>query len=367
MRIWFSLRFLLAAPLAAQQQPQVLTRLPVGSESAPVLINPRSIAIGFDDRIYIGDESPARVLSYDSTGKFLRAIGREGSGPGEFRSPNVGAGDVLVVNDGQLRRLSGFDTTGRLLWTKPGTCCRSRAIRVDQAGRIYVVSSPLVIGAGPLLDEMIIFSKEGVPRDTIHVPGFGSAEPGKREWRQVTKEAAFAASIPFVPQSHFAVTRTGFVVWGYSKVYTLMEGPDASVPRITIQRPWIAPSLSLTERQRAREASIGTYTRFVERPTLDRIFDLNDVPKQAPAFFALDVDACGRWWVLRTSVYMDAPATFDVYSSGGAFQASVTLAAHLTGDTLWAVGRQHMAALLKDENDAPVLGVYRLPTLRGCA
>lgn len=348
------------------KQPIPLVRLSTTTVAEGTLISPKSIAIGNHDRIYVGDESPARVLSFDSSGTLLRVIGREGAGPGEFRSPLVGAGAFLVVNDGQLKRLSAFDVNGNLLWTKPGTCCRSRPIRVDQAGRIYVVAAPLMIGGGLPLDEMIVFSRDGDPVDTVLVPGFGEPGTRKREWRLVNKQAALAAGIPFIPERSFAITRSGSVVWGHTSTYTLMEGPDASAPRTTIQRPWSATTLSTAERARGRAANVDYFVKMVDKAALEEAFKLADVPERAPAFFGLDVDACGRWWVLRTSMYMDAPATFDVLSGIGAPLATVILTDHLASDVKWAVGRNRLAAIVQDEDGAPTLGVYRVPNLPGC-
>lgn len=347
------------------QQPRPLPRIPPPVTTGLTLISPKSIAIGRDDWIVVGDESPARVLSLDSNGALLRVIGREGGGPGEFQSPVVGAGSVLVVNDPQLKRLSAFDRTGQLLWTKPGTCCRSRPIRVDETGRIYVVASPLAIGGGLLLDEMIVFSSAGTPVDTVLVPGFGGEE--RKEWRLVSKQAALSAAVPFVPEQYFAITRTGAVVWGHSSSYILMEGRDASVPQRTIRRPWTAPELSASERLRARDAKVAHFTQFVDKATLEHSFRLTDVPNRAPAFFGLDIDECGRWWVLRTSPHMNGPALFDVLSSAGIPIVTASIPDRLFGDALWRVGKTRMAAIIEDATGAPAVGVYLLTGVPACA
>lgn len=52
------------------------------------------------------------LLVFDSTGRFLRTIGRAGSGPGEFRgigSIAVGAADSLVVFEQESRRYTLLD------------------------------------------------------------------------------------------------------------------------------------------------------------------------------------------------------------------------------------------------------------------
>jgi hypothetical protein len=62
-----------------------------------------------DGRLVVADVASSRLLVFDSAGRFVRALGRRGDGPGEFRS--VGSltarpGDSLVTFDPSMRRLS---------------------------------------------------------------------------------------------------------------------------------------------------------------------------------------------------------------------------------------------------------------------
>lgn len=62
-----------------------------------------------DGRIVVADIAANRLLVFDSTGKYLRALGRAGDGPGEFRyigSVTALPGDSLATFDSRLRRLS---------------------------------------------------------------------------------------------------------------------------------------------------------------------------------------------------------------------------------------------------------------------
>ncbi|MGQ0641338.1 MAG: 6-bladed beta-propeller [Gemmatimonadaceae bacterium] len=59
--------------------------------------------------IVVGDNAANRLLLFDSTGAYLRSLGRQGDGPGEVRfvtSLNVLPGDSLTTFDGRLRRLT---------------------------------------------------------------------------------------------------------------------------------------------------------------------------------------------------------------------------------------------------------------------
>ena len=51
------------------------------------LINPSSIAVDDQQRLYVADEKPTNIKVFDSTGALVRIIGNEGDGPGDAASP----------------------------------------------------------------------------------------------------------------------------------------------------------------------------------------------------------------------------------------------------------------------------------------
>lgn len=67
-------------------------------------------------RIYVADASK-RVRLFDADGRFVRAFGRPGEGPGEFRSiiEILVRADTIAVNDLQLGRVTRFDVSGSVL------------------------------------------------------------------------------------------------------------------------------------------------------------------------------------------------------------------------------------------------------------
>ena len=70
-----------------------------------------------DGRLAIADQGARAIRIFDANGKFVRAIGREGGGPGEFSSITrleLLAGDSLAAYDGLRVTLTVFDTSGRI-------------------------------------------------------------------------------------------------------------------------------------------------------------------------------------------------------------------------------------------------------------
>lgn len=72
-----------------------------------------------DGRIVIANGGTHELRFYDAAGRFLRSVGREGEGPGEFRiiGPLFVARDSLYVHDYRLDRISVFDTRGEFIRT----------------------------------------------------------------------------------------------------------------------------------------------------------------------------------------------------------------------------------------------------------
>lgn len=116
-----------AAPASAQQRVALpdrdrpLTDRPapawsVGSaegDSWELLSNVRAAVFDANDNLYALDSGNHRVLVFDRTGAYVRSIGKQGGGPGEFQFPMslaITADGKLVVGEG--RGFSIFRTDG---------------------------------------------------------------------------------------------------------------------------------------------------------------------------------------------------------------------------------------------------------------
>jgi len=116
------------------------------TEQPSAFWGPRAVAIGPDGNVYVTDTGNKRIQVFDQTGRFVRALGSEGSGPGQFREPvglAIDASGNLYVADTWNQRIQKLDATGRQLAQYPVPAWSSQAITnkpylsVDPAGRIY--------------------------------------------------------------------------------------------------------------------------------------------------------------------------------------------------------------------------------------
>jgi DNA-binding beta-propeller fold protein YncE len=104
----------------------VLGRKDVAAEADWLFNQPTDVAFGKDDRIYITDGyGNSRVVMFDREGKFIKAWGKYGTGPGEFNLPHsvvVDQNGRVYVADRENMRIQIFDADGGFLtqWTDVG-------------------------------------------------------------------------------------------------------------------------------------------------------------------------------------------------------------------------------------------------------
>jgi hypothetical protein len=115
---------------------------------------PQSVTEDASGRVYVVQQaSDYPVLVYDQRGRFIRTLGRRGSGPGEFQSAGfavTGPADSLAVWDYRLSRLTILTSDGvvarsfpfagdasAILWTSQGFLINAHVATPDRVGLAY--------------------------------------------------------------------------------------------------------------------------------------------------------------------------------------------------------------------------------------
>lgn len=110
-----------------------------------LLNEPNDVAIGPSGDIFVvqghGRGDP-RVLTFDSSGRFIRTWGGKGTGPGQFdiaHSIVIDAKGLVYVADRQNRRVQVFDADGTFVeeWKYAGLPC---GLFIDRDGRMYLAT-----------------------------------------------------------------------------------------------------------------------------------------------------------------------------------------------------------------------------------
>ena len=104
-----------------------------------MLNEPQDAQVTDDGTIYIMDWGDTCIKVYDSEGRYLRTVGREGVGPGEFSTPvymDISADGKIFLMDGRNQRIVVFNTDGDYLGGFRVMGFHSR-MRADRLNRLY--------------------------------------------------------------------------------------------------------------------------------------------------------------------------------------------------------------------------------------
>lgn len=323
-----------------------------GTDGTPsMLTQPRDVAVDGAGRVYVAMSSPAAIKVYDRDGKYVRTIGREGEGPGEFRSATVTIlHDTLVVQDYQLARLSLFDTAGQFLTSWHSPCCMRHDIRSDAAGRIYVAAmgqhNP---DLSQMKNSMIRYRLDGTVVDTLQLP----ASPPIPGVDVVSEGHHGYFYVPNAPQTIFTTAPAGGVLYGWNGRYEIIESRTGGDTVRVFGCAWTPMPIAESK----REALLKMMTEG--NPILTEQVKLSDMPETEPAFgWRIATDGRGEIWLAQPPGADTLASHFDVFDSTGVYLGAVRAPREMQRAVLW-IGDQ-VYALSETEEGLPQVVRFRI-------
>jgi hypothetical protein len=330
---------------------------------------------------------------YDSSGRFIKNIGRLGSGPGEFRSSGAIAvgldGNVLMWDPGNAR-INVYTASGDVITSWPthsggtGAVEGSGLLTVDRAGTVYTKTMVIIRNPGKPIDTRtawIRLQPNGMKRDTVIEP----ASPADNVLSAESRGQFASRMVPFAPNTHFELSPLGYFVAGVSDRIAI-DVSEPGKPVVSIRRNLQPQPVTSRERDSAR-AEITTVMRQV-LPSWS--WNGADIPRTKPLFTSLTVASDGRFWLqlaegpavqsdtaglgrgqmmimegrpggppraLPWSCPSNGWLLFDVYEPSGTYVGQVRVPERvdplvMRGDHVWAV--------TCSADDVPSLGRYRI-------
>lgn len=347
------------------------------------------VAVGKAGEIYVWDNKERALRLYDAQGKFVRQVGRTGSGPGEYDRVN----GIAVRDDGKLAvwdagngRINLYSAAGdyESMWSLGAGFFTGRALASDTANNLYLRARVASDSTQPLgKTGLIRLRPDGVTRDSLLPPEIGPETPTLRASNAGGMSVSYG--IPYLPTRQWTLSPHGYFVAGPGDPYVVYALPPNAKPT-KIERAWTPVPVDPADKAEARERTL--YGMRMSFPQYQ--WDGPDIPDRKPAYRSIIVDLDGRIWlgVSQPSEKIPAeelaqaappptasagrtgnerpampartwrePAAYDVFAATGQYLGHVRLPPRTTlhkmrGNSIWAV--------TLDSLDLPAVTRYRI-------
>lgn len=308
--------------------------------------------------VLVANRGTRELRFFSPTGEFVRAVGRDGEGPGEFRN-FFGAyrygSDSLIVWDYRLFRWTVFDTAGafgRII--RPAyPVMNPRALRPLENGALLLADTWIEDMSDHRVDHQRILRVSANGEHADSLGAYRSREMfSSREGAPVAMGRIFGATLVH------GATADGYVI-GFAGEYELLEHDEAGRLRRRIR--WQGEDRVVTS------ADVEAYRAdFREnRAGDDEISQaflrlLDDVPAADlfPAYSQLVMDTDGNFWLAAYErPNREGPPLWTVIDSAGRWLGEVALPENLE---VWEIGADYVLGVFDDELGVEHVRKYRL-------
>jgi len=276
-----------------------------------------------EGQLYLLDAQLSEVKIFDADGMFVRTIGREGEGPGEFRNPS----DVFFVPGGNVGVLQLFP--GRIVELTPtGEPVRDFPLPENEGGGFQLLINGE--GAG---DRLVLAMAKGTPGEGRMVQHRYLAAidgEGNELCRYHGEDRVFEFASMKIDEAVWDTFDRRWTVGPDGRLYAVIKNgdyaihvwnPDGTKDRV-IRREFTPMSRSDEEKERI----LNIYKAFTENRVPNATYEISDFHRTVEQLY---VREDGSLWVLSSSGTRETPdgvlGIFDVFDAEGRFQRQVAL------------------------------------------
>jgi sugar lactone lactonase YvrE len=294
-------------------------------------------------RVYVLEGETQDIRVFDSTGHFIRAVGRRGHGPGEFDQA-IGMrwdprGRLWIVDQGNVR-YTVVDTAGRVVVARRRPVSGWFTWRwdggLDSVGRVYEwYRVPGEMEGGALLRYDTTFTTtDTFPLAAYQGEVFKLEDKSRRVW----------GSVPYTPNLSWIFDPRGYVWFGISAPYRIFQRRLRGDTVRIIERAYAPMPVTAAD----RDSAILRLEWFTKQ---GGHIDASRIPKVKPAFDRFFLDDAGNLWVDPVTARQEDDRVFDVFDPGGRYLGRARSDFSIVGTPVFRGDRLYAAT--RDENDIP--------------
>lgn len=365
------LALLLTAPLSTgtgqaiwQIDPQPLVDVAgLGPDGTVVFGEPAGATRLADGSLLIADRAENTIRVVDAGGGLVRSLGREGSGPGEFRTVLWAGGcgaDTLLVWDLAERRATmvGAGGVGRQFVVPSGdTGQMPFAFSCSPSAAMAYLSVPRPDRNAPPPEDPrfvpVTASAYRIGAEGAITQRIGALPAGEVMMLTSPNGGRGSAPRPLGAASSIAAVDGRTVISSPDSAFVRVMRADGGEHRMPVP---ITPRAPTRDEFDAAVQAVSSFIPPQVRSAMTEKIAEAPMPETLPPIAALFVDPAGLLWVQGTPPG-SATAEFVVMAVDGRQVATVRIAAPLT---VYEVGRDYVLGRYTDADDEIHVAVYRL-------
>lgn len=310
-------------------EAQVISDSSLPSEA--ILEAPVSIALHASGRVYVCDGKASNIKVFDADGKFLRTIGRQGQGPGEFKWPSMvhASANNLMVWERTSRRMSVLNLAGRFLKSLPfsqdveGFPMKMRTLPTGE----NVIETEKAIDADVRNPQECLISLYSSNMEFVKML---YAKPLFR-FKRIYDPGMAEVHQPYNPRVYWDMSPDGKIVIGFAETYEIAVYDPAKGKLFSFRHEYSPVRVTDEDKQGYFSAMTVAVlaadgTRTTRKGAPDYIVKNTTFPKFKPAFNGIVVDSEGNIWIHPYQINREAEKRFfDAFAKDGTFIGRVEI------------------------------------------
>jgi hypothetical protein len=318
-------------------------------------------------QIAVANAGSQEIRFFDGSGKYLRSVGGEGGGPGEFKDVSwirALPGDTLVAYDGRQRRLSTFDPQGMFVGS---TNLELKAEKGYLSPVGQFADGTLFVQLGQAYGPGEV--KSGVVRDSVSYLRYSTAGAllnpvirlrGSEAFVESDEKSLSVSSLIFGRSSQYALAGTRVFAADNDAYEIGLYGMDGKlvelIRRRAEARPVTRADFDAMVQKRTESMGNSSFNSSLRQRFNDMMAKM-PLPSTLPAFSNLETDLEGNLWVQEYPAPAAEGTEWTVFDPEGRMLGAVSMPDRFRP---MRIGGDSVLGVWKDDLDVEHVRMYRL-------